>query len=285
MQIMPPVKLAVTDTSLFLNYNTEISIFFLNFFLIAPPFSPATMSFITAGTTTPRSCRSKSQPTPKHTENLNPNVSPSPKKVQKQPRNPNSPQTKIRQRKFIVAKKKHKDNGSSDSVAHCNCKEKKCVCVAYRNLKKSQEDFFKNLNRDDDNEEEDEKVNDEIESDFVEKQEGGDGVGGLNFVKRSRERLREEVRESVAQIGSGKVMNLVQAFEKLLFEPNSDSKDEDGKQVKEDGENARVSGSSFCAADLILTCQNLGLDPNASVCSSLDGSRGRLGLILHIPSV
>ncbi|XP_058739285.1 microtubule-destabilizing protein 60-like [Vicia villosa] len=237
------------------------------------------MSSITAGTTTPRSCRSKPQPTPKHTENLNPNVSPSPKKVPKQPRNPNSPQTKIRQRKFIVAKKKPKDDGglgSSSTVAHCNCKEKKCVCVAYRNLRKSQEDFFKNLNRDDDNEEEEEKVNDEIESGFVEKQEGGDGVGGLNFVKRSRERLREEVRESVAQIGSGKVMNLVQAFEKLLFEPNSDSKDENGKQVKEDGENARVSGSLFCAEDLILTCRNLGLDPNASVCSSLDGSRGSL---------
>ncbi|CAL5191144.1 unnamed protein product [Lathyrus oleraceus] len=237
------------------------------------------MSSIIAGTTTPRSCRSKPQQTPKHTENLNPNVSPSPKKSQK-PRNPNSPQTKIRQRKFVVAKKKRKDDGgsgSSSTVPHCNCKEKKCVCVAYRNLRKSQEDFFKNLNQDEENEEE-EKVDDEIESDFVEKQ-GGEGDVGLNLnliVKRSRERLREEVRESVAQIGSGKVMSLVHAFEKLLFEPSSDSKDEDQKQVNEDGENARVSGSSFCAADLILTSRNLGLDPDASVCSSLDGSRGSL---------
>ncbi|KAL5095829.1 hypothetical protein RYX36_000156 [Vicia faba] len=229
------------------------------------------MSSITAGTATPRSCRSKPQQTPKHTENLNPNVSPSPKKVQKQPRNPNSPQTKIRQRKFVAVKKKHEDDGGSGSnstmVAHCNCKEKKCVCVAYRNLRKSQEDFFKNLNHDVDNEEEEEKVDDEIESDFVEK------VDNEGAVKRSRERLREEVRESVVQIGSGKVMSLVQAFEKLLFEP--DSKDEDEKQVKEDGENVRVSGSSFCAADLILTCQNLGLDPNASVSSSLDGGSRR----------
>lgn len=49
--------------------------------------------------------------------------------------------------------------------------------------------------------EEEEKVDDEIEGGFIEKQ-GGEGDVGLSLnliVKRSRERSREEVRESVAQ--------------------------------------------------------------------------------------
>ncbi|KAL5095830.1 hypothetical protein RYX36_000157 [Vicia faba] len=174
------------------------------------------MSSITTNTTIPRSCRIKPQQTPNHTENLNPNISPSPKKVQKQPRNPNSPQMKIRQRKFVWVKKKHKDDGGSGTSVNCNSKEKKCACASYQNLKSLKRIFFKNLNHDDDNDEEEEKVDDEIESDFVEK------VDNKGVVNRSRERLREHVRESVVQIGSGKVMSLVQAFEKLLFEPNSD---------------------------------------------------------------
>lgn len=166
------------------------------------------------------------------------------------------------------------DDGDS-GVLNCNCKEKnrKCVCVAYRNLRKSQEEFFKNRVDEDEEEEEHEEEIPEIDNVVVEKQKEGDVGLGL-IVKRSRERLREEVRESVTQIGSGKVQNLVKAFEKLLFEPKNE--DEDGKEEKEVRENDDVSGSSFCASDLILTSQNLGLDPRASVSSSWDGSRGSL---------
>lgn len=240
----------------------------------------------TLATTTPRSCRSKIQETPKHTENLNPNIqnppnsnspSSSAKKSQK-PKNPNSPRNKIRQRKFVVAKKKskkedQKEGGDAVSTApFCNCKEKnkKCVCVAYHNLRKSQEEFFKNRDHDDEEEEEVEEVA-EIDSVVVEKQDG------LNLVvKRSRERLREEVRESVTQIGSGKVMNLVKAFEKLQFEPNSKDEDKKVEEEKETRENDKVSGcSSFSPSDLILTSQNLGLDPHDSVSSSWDSARGR----------
>jgi hypothetical protein len=186
-----------------------------------------------------------------------------------------------------VAKKKQKEigkegssgpsgDGDADSrVLICNCKEKnrKCVCVAYHNLRKSQEEFFKNRDHEEEDNEEEEIA--EIDSVVVEKEV--EKQGEVLIVKRSRERLREEVRESVTQIGSGKVKNLVKAFEKLLFEP--DSKDEDQKEENDEKEvkenDKKVSGSSFCPSDLILTSQNLGLDPRASVSSSWDGSRGR----------
>jgi len=241
------------------------------------------MSSIIAGTNTPRACKSsRIQQTSKHTENLNPNTPPScsVKKSQK-PKipnpNPNSPQTKIRRRKFVVAKKKQKeigDSGDGDSGSkdlNCNCKEKnrKCVCVAYRNLRKSQEEFFKNRVDEEEEEEEHEEEIPEIDRVVVEKPKEGDVGLGL-IVKRSRERLREEVRESVTQIGSGKVQSLVKAFEKLLFEPESKDDDRKDEEKEEKG-----SGSSFCAEDLVLTSQNLGLDQRASVSSSWDGSRGR----------
>ncbi|KAK2359510.1 TPX2 (targeting protein for Xklp2) protein family [Trifolium repens] len=249
-------------------------------------------STTTIETMTPsRVCRSKSQQTPKNTENVNPNTPP-PSCSSKKPRNPinpNSVRNKLRQRKFVVvAKKKQKEigkegssgpsgDGDADSrVLICNCKEKnrKCVCVAYHNLRKSQEEFFKNRDHEDEDNEEEEIA--EIDSVVVEKEV--EKQGEVLIVKRSRERLREEVRESVTQIGSGKVKNLVKAFEKLLVEP--DSKDEDQKEENDEKEvkenDKKVSGSSFCPSDLILTSQNLGLDPRASVSSSWDGSRGSL---------
>jgi len=66
-------------------------------------------------------------------------------------------------------------------------------------LRKSQEEFFKNKVDEDE---------EEIPSVVVEKEEEGLAL----IVKRSRERLREEVRESVTQIESGKVKSLVKAF-------------------------------------------------------------------------
>jgi len=61
---------------------------------------------------------------------------------------------------------------------------------------------------------------------------------------------------------------LVKAFEKLLFEPKNEGDDQKEEEEKE-------SGSSFCATDLVLTSQNLGLDPHASISSSWDGYCGR----------
>ncbi|CAL5335798.1 unnamed protein product [Camellia sinensis] len=51
-------------------------------------------------------------------------------------------------------------------------------------------------------------------------------IGSLN-IKRRRAKLLEEARESVPEPGSGRVMHLVKAFEKLLAIPqDSDQMDE-----------------------------------------------------------
>ncbi|XP_052109385.1 microtubule-destabilizing protein 60 [Arachis duranensis] len=150
--------------------------------------------FFTSQTTPAKGFRSKNQEPSKYSENVNPNSnttpfskplsnpcgsssSPSPSPVvkkscsksQKKPQSSaakegvvnsvNSVQkNKIRQRKFVVAKKnKNKkfegsggdgDQGSNSTLSFCKCKESnknnKCLCVAYQNLRKSQEEFFKN---------------------------------------------------------------------------------------------------------------------------------------------
>ncbi|KAG4922709.1 hypothetical protein JHK86_051522 [Glycine max] len=265
-----------------------------------------------ASSPTPLGSRSKAQQEPsKNIENFDPNKqqqSPVSKPSCSSPyssplvksKNPNkvdyfSPKNKIRQRKFLVAKKKKEkkaeEEGSGAAADSCKCKasgananeNNKCVCVAYNNLRKSQEEFFKN-NDDgvvDDGEEEG------FESVVVEEEKGesllGNGeVGGL-VVKRRRERLMEEARKSVLpQSGSGKVMHLVKAFEKLLSIPKTkEEEDEDGSQDQERVgkwalpglQQQQVSEISFCPPNCVLTSQNLGLDPGASVSSSWDSSR------------
>ncbi|KAH0720000.1 hypothetical protein KY284_005030 [Solanum tuberosum] len=71
-------------------------------------------------------------------------------------RNPNtsqlaslSPKNKIRQRKFVIAKKKksNRDYVNASMICKCNkvgVEKKKCLCVAYETLRASQEEFFKN---------------------------------------------------------------------------------------------------------------------------------------------
>ncbi|KAF2313633.1 hypothetical protein GH714_012520 [Hevea brasiliensis] len=63
---------------------------------------------------------------------------------------PYSPRNKIRERKFVVAKKNSKkEKVNSTSTVDCKCKERfggnvnKCLCVAYETLRASQEEFFK----------------------------------------------------------------------------------------------------------------------------------------------
>ncbi|KAF2313650.1 hypothetical protein GH714_012581 [Hevea brasiliensis] len=60
------------------------------------------------------------------------------------------PRNKIRERKFVVAKKNSKkEKVNSTSTVDCKCKERfggnvnKCLCVAYETLRASQEEFFK----------------------------------------------------------------------------------------------------------------------------------------------
>ncbi|TKY50198.1 TPX2 protein [Spatholobus suberectus] len=212
----------------------------------------------------------------KNTENVNPNVphhhqsSPSSKspvlRSSKSNNNNNnnpvaqSPHNRIRQRKFVVAKKKNQKGSRNDAVS-CKCKHNggaKCVCLAYQTLRASQEEFFlkekKGYDYDDDEEEEakaesesaieiegtkSERVEDE---DKEEEEEQGCGMEGGSSVKRRRERdrLLEEARNSVPENGFGRVMHLVKAFEKLLTIPKS-SKEKDHDRDHDRGEKENKS--------------------------------------------
>ncbi|XP_010453687.1 PREDICTED: protein WVD2-like 4 [Camelina sativa] len=256
--------------------------------------------------------QSKVQDTSKSLENSNPNIS-SPAKsksakkssAQKnQSPNPKnhptqaavfSPRNRIRERKFVVVSKKNSRKGKTDPAVteskvaeiECKCGERKkgnmkCVCVAYETLRASQEEFFKK------------RIESEEEMGSLEEccNLGGDGEEsgetekiGVSTMKRSRAKVVEEARQSVPV--SGKVMNLVEAFEKLTCFSNSKSANKnEEKETEEDmkkpvkpklleGEKEQNQwSSSFCPSELVLTAKNLGLDPNASVSSSWDSTRG-----------
>lgn len=318
-----------------------------------------------AGGTTPvkesHGSRSKNQESSRNSENTNPNlshVSPagpkhssskSAKSQKSAPKNPNpvviySPQHKIRQRKFVRAKKNQKKEDKSGSVVTttCKCKDKsegnpkKCLCVAYENLRASQEEFFKNPgNSNSNNNNNSEEANGDnhiadteleeviemslmikdlrIEEDRV-NENAGDCVPenaaespdqlGSSTVKRRRDKLLEEARSSVPESGSGRVMHLVKAFEKLRSLPvpkgSSDEKEEEKEMEKPEERKkqqamkwalpglefpketeAEASSSSFCPSGLLLTSENLGLDSRfVSVSSSWDSSRGRFVIII-----
>ncbi|KAM5581248.1 hypothetical protein ABKV19_010462 [Rosa sericea] len=266
-----------------------------------------------AGAVTPikdqHGSRSKKQENSRNSENLNPNVSPGPKSAKSQksgsknPNNPNpvfqSPRKKIRERKFVVAKKRGKKeenpNPNPNLKAECSkCKEKggdskkKCLCLAYENLRASQEEFFKTRPEPENGSKESDRADRELEEalliqdqDFDDRDPGEpDPTDETGTIKRRRARLLEEARKSVP--ARGKVMHLVQAFEKLLTIP----KEGDEAEEEESGKKAtkwalpglqppeahESSSSSFCPSDLFLTSENLGLDRRPSVSSSWDGS-------------
>ncbi|KAG7550750.1 TPX2 C-terminal [Arabidopsis thaliana x Arabidopsis arenosa] len=271
--------------------------------------------------------QSKVQDNSRSLENSNPNIShaspaksPLTKSVKKSaqknqspnPKYPSqavfSPRNRIRERKFVVVAKKNSRKGKKDPAVteskvaeiDCKCGERKkgnmkCVCVAYETLRASQEEFFKN------------RIQSEEEKGDLEEccnlgQNAGDGGGsgepekiGASTMKRSRAKVVEEARQSVAV--SGKVMNLVEAFEKLtcFSDSKSANKKEEIYQTEEDtkkpvkwelpglreepkfmeGEKEQNPwSSSFCPSELVLTAKNLGLDSNASISSSWDSTRG-----------
>lgn len=295
----------------------------------------------------PHGSQGKIQEVTKLSENSNPNISrSSPVKPTNSPliksaksqkpahKNPSanpsvfSPRNKIRERKFVVAKKNpKKEKAGAISKIDCKCRErfggnlKKCLCVAYETLRASQEEFFKNRGGAEDDGEFDfteveacEGVENEGKEEIEKSLGNGNGHGSddqdpceikktpmISFtIKRRRERLLEEARSSVPE--SGMVAHLVQAFEKLKTIPNSkeldtveeketEEKDADEKNIftkkipkwalpglqppQVPGTETQVSScSSFCPSDLLLTAENLGLDPRASVSSSWDSSHG-----------
>ncbi|KAF8042123.1 hypothetical protein BT93_A0662 [Corymbia citriodora subsp. variegata] len=241
------------------------------------------------------SSRSKNQQeAAKLSENVNPNLShasPGPNRAAGSPaaaalaksaaklqksasKNPNpagncSPGNRIRDRKFVLARRNARKGETGGgprgaAAAACKCKEKgggnpkKCLCVAYENLRASQEEFFKSKDGEGGGESI-EIVGEEIENRLMihdlGNEEGFEGkteedrsppledpdfceLGeidaasiqvGVSTVKRRRDKLMEEARKSVPDGGHGRVMHLVKAFENLLKIPTpkeTDSKDE-----------------------------------------------------------
>ncbi|KAJ6766537.1 TARGETING PROTEIN FOR XKLP2 [Salix purpurea] len=193
--------------------------------------------------------------------------------------NPNptiySPRNKIRERRFVVAKKNSKkENLSSNSTTvDCKCKEryrgsvKKCLCLAFETLRASQEEFFKNKNNGE------EKGKDQMLNIPAKLRNRDKWV-----VLQSREReikLLEEARNSA--LDNGKVKNLVKAFEKLCTLPSpkeSDKTEEEDFTMLGYLRQTFSSSSSFCPSGLFLTSENLGLGTRISISSSWDGSQG-----------
>ncbi|KAL8471696.1 hypothetical protein ACS0TY_029080 [Phlomoides rotata] len=302
-----------------------------------------------AGPTTPvkeKTTRSKLNESVRCSENVNPNVSsprskffnsPSITKVEKSAkksvsknRNPEqsslispSGKKKIRERKFVIAKKKLRNEEPnsliSGGVACEKCKKairkNKCLCMAYESLRASQEDFFRNREvvedevfdklKELDAVSENEGVKSELNKGFGKEMEGNgilseireeneDGAtnGSDVGVKRSRERLLEEARESVPTPGSGRVLSLVKEFEKLSMLKLGDLEENDVEDAKHDKDGVdsaldglqqrpkavetQVSSSSFCPSDFFVTSESLGLDTRRSY--SLDSSQGSFNM-------
>ncbi|KAL8172342.1 hypothetical protein V2J09_024146 [Rumex salicifolius] len=242
-------------------------------------------------------------------------------KLQKSaPRNPNallaSPRIRIRERKFVVPKKKKKTN-SEDNAAkdvkvnpNCKCKDRvngKCLCIAYETLRASQEEFFKSwkeevvigeIGAEDCENESDPRFENPEQEDCLgvnqpARNESPNGSADSSGSKRRRDKLMEKARESIPEPGSGRVLNLVHAFEKLLTIPK-DSENKDEKEQEEDIKNAAKwalpglqkpkafvtpESSSFCPEEFVLTAENLGLDSHFTSSSdsqqSLRSSTGR----------
>ncbi|RVW80947.1 Protein TPX2 [Vitis vinifera] len=204
-----------------------------------------------------------------------------------------SPRNKIRERKFVVAKKNSKKERAASAVT-CKCKDKvgdnakKCLCVAYENLRASQEEFFKIRDaregragvEEGGGEENPVIQNYEIGDGYEGKVENGDDLGemeplsesGSACVKRRRDRLLEEARNSGPVSGSGRVAHLVQAFEKLLSVPST--KDSDQKDENESKENKE--GMRWALPGLQQPQEKLGLDSQVS--SSWDSSNGSFSI-------
>ncbi|KAF5202624.1 Tpx2, partial [Thalictrum thalictroides] len=234
-----------------------------------------------------------------------------------------SPRNKIQDRKFIVAKKKSKV-GESQTTSDATCNYKNKMEIAYQNLRASQEDFFKirrsldhekeseelkECERADIQEEEKKEVNKNIKNpnqfddqfvedneynsfdglnDYTEKHQASSEKGSSSAIKRQRAEMLEEARNSMPEAGRGKVMFLVQAFEKLNTIPSKKEskeseeveKDENNKEMKwalpgmqaPRASETQGSLSSFSPSELFFTLDNFGMDSRVS--SSLDSSRG-----------
>ncbi|CAH9084427.1 unnamed protein product [Cuscuta europaea] len=259
---------------------------------------------------------------PRITENVDPNISSSSSKLANAPsiaksakkssksasKTPNpmvspSSQKKIRQRKFVVAKrnttKDVTDSAKTEPVV-CKCGKgggKKCSCVAYASLRASHEEFFKSrrgingeesvleelemrieneigskdveVNSNKDEEENGGKVkSDDFSSSNLELNEGK--MSGEMCVKRRRAKVLGDAMENGTQPAYGNVMHLVKAFEELftIHKPDeTEKKHENGGEEIEKGMKLELS-------DCTISSESLGL-LHSHRSLSLDSSQGR----------
>ncbi|XP_073059845.1 microtubule-destabilizing protein 60-like isoform X1 [Primulina eburnea] len=225
---------------------------------------------------------------------------------------------KIRERKFVIAKKKSRNEELNSSAAVVVCekckkaigKSSKCWCVSYQSSRASQEDFFdkraalsneidvEKLNKHNvgyENERlkvnhvgQDTRIDNEGRLEGKDSSENSDEDVEL-ILKRRRDKLLKEARESVPESGSGRVMHLVRAFENLhLIRKADDSGDEELEQVQDEKkgtkwglpglqQSTKVSNSQvylplYCPSDILLTSESLSLGSTRSY--SLDSSQG-----------
>ncbi|XP_059670457.1 microtubule-destabilizing protein 60-like isoform X2 [Cornus florida] len=256
----------------------------------------------------PQSNRSKVSKISKPSENFNPNItspcskhlnSPAIKSAAKphtsSSKNPNpsaspSPRNKIRERKFVVAKRNLKKGKANPSTVSCKCEDKvggnseKCLCVAYEILRASQEGFFKNRGgANDECESEEPKNPKRAETQVEEEEEKNPSTQNLEIANGCEGKVnqREDKMPRVLESRSGRVMHLIKAFERLHTIPNSKDLDQEHEQQSEDHEKAlpelqprvpetQVSPSSFSPPVFFLTPESLGLS------SSSDDSQGSI---------
>nr|KAJ0211879.1 hypothetical protein LSAT_V11C400222280 [Lactuca sativa] len=158
-----------------------------------------------------------------------------------------SPKNKIRERKFVVAKKNSKrDKDKSLISVDCKCKVNgnsyNFLYVAYETLRASQERFF---NRS-------EVVVQEEKSILplgVQGKSEEDDVFETSGDKRRREKLLDEARKSIPKPGSGRVLHLVKAFENILTLP--DSNEDELEDQTNNNPKRRFSSTSFNPSDLL----------------------------------
>nr|GMC62206.1 protein tpx2 [Ipomoea batatas] len=202
-----------------------------------------------------------------------------------------SPHKRIRQRKFVVAKRSSKREIAAVLVGCSKCNkgngEQKCFCVAYENLRSSQDEFLKNRQAIVDEEGIGSKEGEEQNKELVIQDAnsdmgkvGSDNCFPFNGAEKqgSDEGLLKEARVKVAEPSSGRVLHLVKAFEKLLSPAKLNyAEEKDERTVVGDGEDGTKSASPakapFTPPEFLLTCESLGLDSRCS--SSLNSSQGR----------
>nr|CAN81183.1 hypothetical protein VITISV_010634 [Vitis vinifera] len=193
----------------------------------------------------------------------------------------------------------------------CKCKDKvggnakNCLCVAYENLRASQEEFFKIR---DASEGRARVEGGGEESPVIQNYEIRDGLLSVPSTKDSDQKDENESKENKERIkwalpglwqpkvSGTQVAHLVKAFERLLSALST--KDSDQKDENESKENkerikwalpglqqpkiseTQASVSSFCPSELLLTAEELGSDSQVS--SSRDISKGSIQVELLV---